>query len=378
MMSAQEFENYIRKVTKKGFGSSFKKAGRTAVIAEALRAYEESVAANLAQADQAAYLYQVVKDCNTWLALKADYTGGNTGARRDVISMLRMQVFDTLRRQYPLVREALERYQAKKNGAAANPTARSATPLHGVYAHERTAYGAGKVQGQFRNPGQLRFAPSATLMDREYADPFAKLARRFGKEFHDLTYAEYIELDRLLGMRCKVLYLSKLQRLHYMVAVENGEFVKATDSSVVDMPGTTVGEDLGNGGESDTKVYACDMAGNLFIVQNNLRDSQNAIVQLNHSTLLAGKEVVCAGTISIKKGRLRAISNQSGHYKPGTHALTQMVRELQNEGVDLRNVVVSDMALQQYTAGEFYLQGQYGKLAPLWRGTADSVLNGKT
>jgi hypothetical protein len=379
MMTAQQFENNIRKVTNKGFGSGFKKAGRTAVITEALRAYEESVAASLAQADQAAYLYQVVKDCNTWLALKKDKTGGNTGARMDIIAFLRLQALHTLTKDYPLVQQALDRYQAKKNGAAANPAPRPATPLHGVYAHEGTAYGARKAQGQFRNPGQFRFAPSATLMDGAYGTVRGGHAKYSGKEFHDLTYAEYIALDRLLGMKCKVLYLSKIQRLNYMADVENGLFVKATDSSVVHMPGTTVGEDLGKGSfQSDTKLYACDTAGNLFITDGDIRDRKNRAVQVNHSTLLAGKEVLCAGTISIKNGRLRGISNQSGHYKPDTNALTQMVRELQNQGVQIRGIIVSDMVLQQETEGELYLQGRYGQFPVFWRGKPDSVLNSKT
>ena len=41
MTSADQFERAIKKATKKGMGSSLKKAGRTAPIATALRAYEE-------------------------------------------------------------------------------------------------------------------------------------------------------------------------------------------------------------------------------------------------------------------------------------------------------------------------------------------------
>jgi hypothetical protein len=92
MTSADEFERAIKKATSKGIGSSFKGPGRTAPIAAALRAYEESGAKNEAQAERAAYLYQVIKNCNAWSQLKTGKTGGNTSARRRVI------VHSTMRR----------------------------------------------------------------------------------------------------------------------------------------------------------------------------------------------------------------------------------------------------------------------------------------
>src|SRR5262252_6562022 len=107
MTSANEFERAIKKATSKGLGSSFKGAGRTAPIAAALRAYEESGARNEAQAERAAYLYQVIKNCNTWQQLKAGKTSGNTPKRRRVIVSLYNEAQLELR-QYPLVARALD------------------------------------------------------------------------------------------------------------------------------------------------------------------------------------------------------------------------------------------------------------------------------
>jgi len=364
MTSADEFEKAIKKATSKGIGSRFKGPGRTAPIAAALRSYEESGAKGEAQAERAAYLYQVMKNCNTWKQLKTGKTGGNTSARRRVIVALSQEAQLELR-QYPLIMSALDKYARKKGDGQKRP----ATALKAVYAHEGTAYKNLKAQGQFVDPGQPRFAPSATLFhskgvdDRRVADTAFAMGK---KKFSDLSFEEFMELDRLLASQYQVLYMSKMQRLSYMAAIEDGRFYRATDGSVIDMPGTTVDDDLGQGrnGEKDTTLYACDRYGNLFFVRAGLKDKNGNSVQLNHSTLLAGNEVLCAGTISIKKGALVGITNLSGHYMPDTNALTTMIRDWQqSDEVDLAAVLIYDLKLGIVTLAQRYLQGDHRNLA---------------
>ena len=359
MTSADEFEKAIKKATSKGIGSRFKGPGRTAPIAAALRAYEESGAKHEAQAERAAYLYQVIKNCNTWSQLKAGKTGGNTSARRRVIVSLYNEAQLELR-QYPLIARALDQYARKKAGGQ-KPT----TALKGVYGHEGTAYKNLKAQGQFVDPGQPRFAPSATLIHSKGADDrrAANTPLSMGqKNFNDLSFEEFMELDRLLASQYQVLYMSKMQRLSYMGAIEDGKFYRATDGSEIDMPGTTVEDDLGQGkaGERDTTLYACDRYGNLFLVKAGLKDKNGKSLQVNHSTLLAGNDVLSAGTISIKKGVLAGITNLSGHYQPDTNALTTMIRDWQqSDEVDFATVLIMDLKLGIVTLGPRYLQGDH-------------------
>lgn len=364
MTSADEFEKAIKKATKKGVGSRFKGAGRTAPIGAALKAYEESGARNEAQAERAAYLYQVIKNCNTWQQLKAGKTSGNTSGRRRVIVGLYNEAQLELR-QYPLIAKALDQY-ARKKGAGP----KRSTGLKDVYAHEGKAYKNLKAQGQFVDPGQPRFAPSATLMNSKSDDPRVQNTTfGMGKTFTNLSFEEFMELDRLLASQYQVLYMSKMQRVSHMVAIEDGKFYRAIDGTEIDMPGDTVESDLGvaqdkdKGEEAhrkDTHIYACDRYGNLFFVKNDLKDKNQQSVQLNHSTLLAGNEVLCAGTISIKKGTLFGITNLSGHYQPDTNALTTMLREWQqNDEVDFTRVLIVDRAQGIETLGWRYLNGDH-------------------
>ena len=365
MTSADEFEHAIKKATSKGIGARFKGPGRTAPIAAALRAYEESGAKGEAQAERAAYLYQVIKNCNTWSQLKTGKTGGNTSARRRVIVALYNEAQLELR-QYPLIMNALDQYARKKAGGPKRP----ATGLKDVYAHEGTAYKNLKAQGQFVDPGQPRFAPSATLMHTKGPSDHRVGNTAFGsgkKQFKNLSFEEFMELDRLLVSQYQVLYMSKMQRLSYMAAIEDGRFYRATDSSVIDMPGTTVADDLGQGlgrdAETKTGIFACDRYGSLFLVKNDLKDKNGNSIQLNHSTLLAGNEVLCAGTISIKKGVLMGITNLSGHYRPDTNALKALLRDWQGEDVNVQSVLVIDGLLGIETMGPRYLQGDHANRA---------------
>jgi hypothetical protein len=383
MMSAADFEQEIKRVTSKGIGSSLKSAGRTAQIATALRAYEQAVKLKASEGEQAAYLYRVLKLCNGWLAAKVWTTGDNTSARKSVINLLRFQAMQSLRDDYPMIQQALNRYNTKKSQTEAQPT----IGLKGHYAHEGAAFRQFKAEGRFADPGPLRFAPSATKMkdDAYFHDKIGPVFKK--RRIEELTFEEYLKMDKLLGHRHRVLYLSKLQRLQYMVHVETHpfvRFVKATDDSVIDMAGSRVAEDIHWDIEDlitrfYPMVYACDRSGNLFVCYGGLQTSEGRQLTINHSTLLSGKDVLCAGTISIKKGKLRAISNNSGHYKPDTIALTRMVRLLQDEGVDLRNVVVLDSSRpreEQLTEGKYYLAGKYGKFPP-WA-KAEEILRSTT
>jgi hypothetical protein len=359
MTSADDFERAIKKATSKGIGSSFKGPGRTAPIAAALRAYEESGAKNEAQAERAAYLYQVIKNCNAWSQLKAGKTGGNTSGRRRVIVALYNEAQLELR-QYPLIMTALDQYARRKAGGPK----RQGTGLKDVYAHEGAVYKNLKAQGQFVDAGQPRFAPSATLFHTKlHSDKRAQgtAVGRGEKQFKNLSFEEFMELDRLLASQYQVLYMSKMQRLSYMAAIEDGRFYRATEGSLIDMSGTTVEDDLGQGdaGESATAIFACDRYGGLFVVKNDMKDKDGNSIQLNHSTLLAGNEVLCAGTISIKKGVLKGISNLSGHYRPDTNALKALLRDWQGEDVEIQTVLVLDGLLGIETMAPRYLQGDH-------------------
>jgi hypothetical protein len=382
MRSAAQFKSDIEAATKKVvFGLKKAKLGNTQLIALAMEAFEQSVAQNQAQAEQAAYLFEVYKSCNRWIKLKQgkDKPDSSTGARRAIINAVKQEAYLDLM-QYPIVGQALQRHATRKANAGQNRNLPAAIPLHAGFANEGAAYQQLKAQGQFHDPTQPRFAPSGSLLKDQYGDrkvrttnqkEFSKARFEHNgvwKDFHHFSFEDFWKLAALLGHQYKVLYINKLERLKHMVSVENGVFVKAIDGTPYHMPNQTVGEDLGGGLGAVSSMYACDAYGNFFIGPDFLKVNGKR-VQINHSSYAAGHDVICAGMISIKNGVLKAISNNSGHYTPDTNKLTELLRWLESEGVDLRGVLVYDQAQPQQTQvsqASLFINGQYGSLPAFW------------
>lgn len=76
------------------------------------------------------------------------------------------------------------------------------------------------------------------------------------------------------------------------------------------------------------KMYIMDTAHRMYIPDGIATGSGT----FNHSSMLSGKPVLCAGEVKINgAGRLTYIDNNSGHYKPDTNALKDVVRVLVGE-----------------------------------------------
>ncbi|MEN0060102.1 MAG: hypothetical protein AAGB31_14780 [Bdellovibrio sp.] len=62
----------------------------------------------------------------------------------------------------------------------------------------------------------------------------------------------------------------------------------------------------------------------------------------HHSSLSAGEPVLFAGMASFDEGRLRELSNSSGHYKTSTDQTLDVLRVLQAQGVDMSRMKLTD------------------------------------
>jgi len=87
---------------------------------------------------------------------------------------------------------------------------------------------------------------------------------------------------------------------------------------------------------SKGELFYIPILGYGLIIQNE----QGEAVVLHHSSLVAGKPVSCAGTISISNGKIEEITNTSGHYKPSEKDFSKMLRKLVKTGVDLSETMI--------------------------------------
>jgi hypothetical protein len=74
--------------------------------------------------------------------------------------------------------------------------------------------------------------------------------------------------------------------------------------------------------------------------EGNIHAANHAIGYRHHSSLMAAANAAGAGEMKVENGRLKWISNKSGHYVPGTPQFIQTLHMLQKQTVDLGAVAV--------------------------------------
>lgn len=120
-------------------------------------------------------------------------------------------------------------------------------------------------------------------------------------------------------------YLNSTQRLDYLLITQNGKFYRHNAVAPFDSGGRMV-------------AYAMDNYERLYC----LADARGVGVNWNHSSLLSGHPVICAGEMIVSQGDLRVIDNNSGHYKPGTDNLADCIRAIVQMGIDAQTFRVED------------------------------------
>ena len=104
----------------------------------------------------------------------------------------------------------------------------------------------------------------------------------------------------------KVKYLSHQERQAYKITVgADGRIYDAQGKPVDTRGSVTLGDQA-----RDTAIYACDRNGDIFISKRHVKG------QFQHSSLVAGEAVACAGELRIENGFLMSKpTRRSGHYK---------------------------------------------------------------
>jgi hypothetical protein len=123
------------------------------------------------------------------------------------------------------------------------------------------------------------------------------------------------------------------ERAPFEVTIKDGKLYKA-DGKLLD----TKSFESHWGGEGSA-IFVMSKSGKLYV-------SPQEVGKFHHSSLLAGDDVAAAGTLSVKKGRITEISDQSGHYLPKVEISAQFLKELKAQGVDLGTITFSSMALR--------------------------------
>ncbi|MEV5705228.1 hypothetical protein [Actinoallomurus sp. NPDC052274] len=122
------------------------------------------------------------------------------------------------------------------------------------------------------------------------------------------------------GDRIEVRYLNDVERRDYRLTVDE-------DGLLRDSKGRPFNSVAGENPDAPGAIFVMDKHGNIYA--SNFEEYG----KFHHSSLLGGEDVAGAGTLSVSDGRVNAISNSSGHYKPSAEINQQVVDHLRSQGV---------------------------------------------
>jgi hypothetical protein len=371
--------------------------GNLVKVLAALEAYDDNKASPQL-AIKEALLYNLWKQCNKWLTLKLAKEGGTKTlstlyvTRKTEVNDLKNEAINELTAISPRASQALQTYDIRKRYMGAHNNLKS---LGSGYNIEREIYltsnkSTGAVLSGTIVHGQLE---NRANMSGQGQKNFKKVMGK--KTFDTMSMAQAQRLEKVFegAQETHVSYLNKIARLQYIVTPDiNGLLCDLNDNLIaMNLQGM------------DNNYYLCpyvmDKYGNLFIYNkaatgrgvavvtntggNTFQYANNQYVW-NHSSFLAGADVLCAGCLHIgysvttaaaAPGVLTAIDNSSGHYKPTRDHLRRCLLQLEADGIDVDQVRVGVMG----PTGVSFYWGAVFKLTPMaipaWTDSTAAPLN---
>ncbi len=138
----------------------------------------------------------------------------------------------------------------------------------------------------------------------------------------------------------RTIYFSSKERKLFKVKIGSSGVIKDASGSSLSV---------------DDALYVMSSSGSIYVVNKSIakgagirvgrrrqkgQSLKKALVYvLHHSSFYAGEPVAAAGHISIRDGELVELNNNSGHYRPRTKHLCQVVNQLKSQGVKTKGVV---------------------------------------
>lgn len=149
--------------------------------------------------------------------------------------------------------------------------------------------------------------------------------------------------------RWNVRYFSSVERAQHEIFIRGGKFY--------DVNGRELSSDFDAEALSfEDALLVIDRDFRMYVLNGEERG------RLHHSSLVAGGDVLFAGTIAFMDGRIRHMSDSSGHYKPEPWRTRQIVRLLHARGVDLSQMRLSGRVATEYGGAVSLTAAQVQKL----------------
>lgn len=124
----------------------------------------------------------------------------------------------------------------------------------------------------------------------------------------------------------QVRYLTEAERAPYALTLRDGRIWDAGGALFDTSNAETLFSNLGRA------IFVTDADGVFYA------SKRQAIGEFHHSSLVAGGPVAAAGELEVVNGRLTAISDKSGHYRPRRSHTAQAIDRLRKNNISLQGV----------------------------------------
>jgi hypothetical protein len=244
-------------------------------------------------------LVSMIAACRQWLQVKQGKTTALALQRGVAVNTLAQQAFARLQ---------FEHFEMRKRSQP-NYNVRG---LQGGYGHERTTY---------VNSNKTVALSGSTVSSLIHNAPVIGINPV--PQFNNMTTNEFTQLVNNyapgMALPTEVHFFTKQDRIGRLAVVLN-HLLYTGPNLLLD----TNGNDW---------AWVMDGYGNLYTTDHHVEeDSLGQHERFNHSTLNAGKDVVCAGILQADQGYLTYLDNASGHYKPQRANVVEALQIIKDSG----------------------------------------------
>lgn len=142
-------------------------------------------------------------------------------------------------------------------------------------------------------------------------------------------------IDPITKEPWKVRYFDRIERDALEVHYRNGYFVNAKGEKI---DSTFDAESL----SFEESLIVVSKSYHIYVYPRDERG------RIHHSSILSGADVMFAGMVAFSDGRIRVLTDRSGHYAPPPEYTRWFVRLLWRMGVDLSGLTLMGRAAQHY------------------------------
>ena len=132
----------------------------------------------------------------------------------------------------------------------------------------------------------------------------------------------------------RVLYLADSEREAYRLHIVNGLIYDSQGNLFDTADASSLHTDR------PRAIFVMDDDGNFYASKSH------SAGEFHHSSLIAGRPVAAAGEMEVQEGRLVALSDRSGHYRPRRAFTGQAIDRLKKNGVDFFSVRLDIISIE--------------------------------